>query len=239
MWGSKLGPLLQNKTSLQSKGPTSIAGCGEGLVAPLHLRWSFGSKQMLPKHFTKIWWESIACDRYKGSLIVISVYFCLVKFESHWVWVWMFLRRHFLTLIWGPKTGLKDLNWSNKQSTNPDSNERCRVVVTKPLRFGQPMVAWRNCWKGWSNATWNSAKQMTLKMSPWGKGPTSSVWDQKRWGNEMEWGECALKHFFLIGKWVFHCVDINDGTWDLGHLWSISQGLLVGDGCCLLPAWLP
>ena len=60
--------------------------------------------------------------------------------------------------------------------------ERCRAVVTKPLRFGQPMVAWRNYWKRWSNATWNSAKQMTLKMSPWGKGPTSSVCDKKGGG---------------------------------------------------------
>ena len=83
----------------------------------------------------------------------------------------------------GPKLGVEGFEKSLPTlDTNLLLMERCRVVVTKPLRFGQPMVAWRNYWKRWSNATWNSAKQMTLKMSPWGKGPTSSVCDKRGGG---------------------------------------------------------
>lgn len=79
--GLKARPPVKINHPCKARDLHRLPGCGEGrlvrwLVAPLHLRWSFGSKQMLPKHFTKISWESIACDRYKGSPIVISVFFC-------------------------------------------------------------------------------------------------------------------------------------------------------------------
>ena len=188
--GLKARPPVKINHPCKARDLHRLPGCGEGrlvrwLVAPLHLRWSFGSKQMLPKHFTKIWWESIACDRYKGSPIVISVFFCLVKFECGRI-----LRRHFFWHfffgdLW-PKTGLKDLNWNNKNLHQPWQQRKVQSSGDKASEIWTAYGSLEELLEGMEQRYLELCQANDTEDEPLGERTNIKCLGQKSWGG-MRW----------------------------------------------------